>query len=202
MPIIKPDFSYPKESSQEKILIGIKKIISTIPHGAIFTEWLQAIIDKRRNEWHEIVGEGLTEIFSLLIDHEDKLKVIEAQFNPESFADIFLVASRVALATSEKEKLKALKNAVINFAFSEQPIDEFEAQIYLDTLGNMNAYEIKILEMVAAPEEWYNKYGHERNIPSMNQNLWVIVAQAFPELGNYRACLLWSWFSEQALNWP
>ena len=68
-------------------------------------------LERRRSEWMREVAEGLKTV-------EVKLEDLGTH---EELLDTFLRASAAALRTSQKEKLEALRNAVVNSATKSEP---------------------------------------------------------------------------------
>lgn len=65
-------------------------------------------------------------------------------------ADVTLQASVIALRTSQKEKLEALKNAILNIA-NGQNVDESLQIMFLSFIERFTVWHIRLLELFQIP---------------------------------------------------
>lgn len=162
----------------------LKGGIGTIPIiGSLAVEIFGLVVtpplEKRRAEWMNDIAVKLKEL-------EDKnvIDFEELQGN-EQFIDVMLQATTFALKTSEKEKIKAFRNAILNTATGDSP-DKTVSQIFLNQLDKFTVWHIKILNFIDNPREWFKKYN---KIPPsyMTGSIYSVLEEAFPELKSQSA---------------
>lgn len=127
--------------------------IASIPIvGAAAAEILPLIItppiEKRREVWMLEVGERLQ-----ALEKQRQIK-LESLSENDIFVDTVLKISSEALKTSEREKLKYFKNAIVNTAVSPNP-DISEINIFVRLITEFTIWHIKILKLFDNPEECY-----------------------------------------------
>jgi|SRR5437868_1614394 len=153
--------------------------------GSLASELLGIIVtpplEKRRQKWMTEVGIKLKEL-------EGKNKIdLAALAENEQFIDTVLVATTFAIKTSEEEKLKAFKNAILNTALGESS-DKTKAQIFLNLLDTFTVWHIKILHLFDDPSRWFENAG--RTPPRyMMGSLSTILIDAFPPLSRQQELL-------------
>jgi len=136
-------------------------------------------LEKRRAEWMNEIAEKLKELeIRSVIDFQ------ELQ-NNEQFIDVVLQATTYALKTSEKEKIKAFRNAILNTATGDSP-DKTVSQIFLNQLDRFTVWHIKILIFIDSPRQWFKKFN---KIPPsyMMGSISSVLEEAYPELKNQDA---------------
>jgi hypothetical protein len=93
--------------------------------GAAAAELLGLVVTpalaRRLRAWQEQVGEGLRAL------ERDLGVVIEHLGSNDAFIDVALQATQAALRTSQREKLEALRDAVMNSALPEPPGESVHA---------------------------------------------------------------------------
>src|SRR5690606_26652153 len=135
---------------------GIRAIISAIPvvgspFEIIFSKYYPSPIDKRRDNLLQSVYEGL-----------EKLKVQYQELTPESLAksDVFVTvllnAISIAIKNHQKEKIEALRNAVLNAAIGID-IDENMQMILLRYVEALTPLHLKLLTLMENPREYMQK---------------------------------------------
>jgi hypothetical protein len=179
-------FKPPKAASGDVVYAAVKAGISMIPYaGAPASELLGLIVtpplEKRRSEWMESIGNGLLEL-------EQKMNIVlqDLQDN-DKFIDAAMDATQIALRTSEKEKLKALRNALLNSALPNSP-DESIRKMFFSFIDIFGVFHIKILELFQNPRKWFVKYGMQYPDPDIfiSSSLSNLIERAFPMLKNRR----------------
>lgn len=133
-------------------------------------------LEKRRAVWMNEVAERLQTL--------ESKKGIDFQSlrNNEQFIDIVLQATTHALKTSEKEKIKAFQNAIINTAVGEAP-DKTISQIFLNQLDSFTVWHIRILKFIDSPTQWFQNA--KTTPPSLlSGSLSSVIKTAFPDLKN------------------
>lgn len=142
-------------------------------------------LDKRRAEWMNEVTEKLKELENKkVIDFE------ELQSN-EQFIDVVLQATSYALKTSEKEKIRAFRNAILNTATGDSP-NKTVSQIFLNQLDRFTVWHIKILNFIDSPRQWFKRFD---KIPPnyMSGSISSVLEEAYPELKNQDALVEIIW---------
>jgi len=98
----------PKENAADKFLVGTKAFVGMLPAGSLVAYLIDQIvkpqINERFKEWMEAVSILLNENTSEI----DLLK------NNQRFITNFIHTTQIAGRTHQKDKLKALQNAVVN----------------------------------------------------------------------------------------
>ena len=74
--------------------------------------------------------------------------------NNEQFIDVVIQATTFALRTSQKEKIDALKNAILSTAV-EYNINDTKSQIFLNQINRFTNWHIKILQFIESPTDWF-----------------------------------------------
>lgn len=139
-----------KPSTRDYIHTGIKAGLSTAPFiGGPIAEFFSFVIapplEKRRTEW-------LIEIYKRL----QLLEKTSEDFKPENLAknekffSVFLQATQIAMRTHQKEKLEALRNAVINSVIIPT-IDENLQMIFLNLVDRYTPWHLTILQFSDNP---------------------------------------------------
>jgi len=174
-------YEIPDQDTKDGVYAATRAALSLIPvFGGTAVEIFQYIvtpsIEKRRNEWMEDVGQAIRKL-----ENEKQLDFTQLQTN-DVFIDTLLQASQIALRNSQDEKLRSLKNAVINSALPE-PIDQTFQQMFLNWVDDFTVWHIMVLQLFHNPQ----KYVSEKNInlDSMN-GLDNLLEKCFPELSNDR----------------
>ena len=170
-----------KKSEKSKNIVHslLKGGLGTIPIiGSLAAEVFGIIVtpplEKRRAEWMNEVAQKLKD---LELNH--KINFEELQHN-DQFIDVVLQASTYALKTSEKEKINAFQNAILNTAVGETP-GETISQIFLNQLDSFTIWHIVILKFIDDPKQWYQKAN--RTPPNfIAGSLSNVLFDAFPEL--------------------
>lgn len=147
----------PPKAPDEKdyALAAAKAGVASIPVvGAALNELLAILIapslEKRRSEWMKEVGQGL-------LDIENRLSSLEDLQSKESFVDIAIEASRIAISTSQEEIRASLKNAVLNAAISES-VDESKQKLFLHFLNTFTEWHIRFLRLFDDPESYMREH--------------------------------------------
>jgi hypothetical protein len=129
----------------------LKSGLSMIPAGFIAAEIFDYIINepasKRRDEWMENIGKRLKQLEDLSSEPLiDKLK------DDDAFVTTLLEASRIAIRNHQREKIKALANAVMNAALGNVP-DDTERAMMLRLIDRCTPAHLSILSVMRAPRQ-------------------------------------------------
>jgi hypothetical protein len=140
-----------KPTKADKSLAIARGVLGGIPFaGGLASELFNLVITpaltKRRNEWMESIAEGLREM-------EEKVagfKIEELSKN-EMFITTVMQASQAAVRNHQKEKLEALRNAVLNAALPNAPEEELQ-MIFLNFADTLTTWHMRILKFFDNPE--------------------------------------------------
>ena len=127
----------------------VKAGLSAIPViGGPLAELFQNVIlpplDKRRAEWMQKVGQKLLEL------EESGLKLEDLREN-EEFISAVMHATQIALRTHQNEKLRALRNAILNVAKGQAP-EEVLQHVFLNLIDSFTELHLRILKLFQNPE--------------------------------------------------
>jgi hypothetical protein len=141
----------------------------------LFNLVLAPPLERRRNEWMDSVTVKLQELEARLKDFD-----LEHLAENESFVTAILHATRVAVQTHQGEKLKALRNAVLNAALPDAPDDDVQAML-LSYIEDMTPWHLRTLSWLKDPDEWAQAHGKLRhNLAALN--FMQMFQLDFPEL--------------------
>jgi hypothetical protein len=124
------------------------------PVVELFNMLIAPPLEKRRDEW-------LIELYKRLKKAEqeiDGFKIENLQSN-DQFISILFSATQIAMRTHQKEKLEALRNAVINSSISPQ-IEENQHWVFLNMLDRYTPWHIIILKFYDTP-----RHTDDKNFP-------------------------------------
>ncbi|MFD1772061.1 hypothetical protein [Sphingobacterium suaedae] len=168
-----------KTTAKDVTYAAAKAILGSIPVvGGAATELFGLVVtppvEKRRQQWMEAVAGKLAEL-----DQQGTTDVSKLSAD-EEFIDVVLQATSLAIKTSEREKLAALKNAVINTAANESP-GKTKSHIFLNLVDAFTAWHIKILALYDDPKGWFE--ANSKNPPNlMSGGLSAVLKAAYPDI--------------------
>jgi len=123
----------------------VKAALSAIPFaGGPVADFMAYVIEpplsKRRAEWEQSVTEKLNEL-------EDKVEGFNVKelVEDESFVTAYVNATRLAISEHRKEKLDALRNAVLNTALPSSPEDDRLA-LFFNYIDRLTPWHLRILD--------------------------------------------------------
>lgn len=161
----------PKSSAGDFIHALFRSAFGVIPYGSqaaieLFSAVITPPIEKRRNEWMSYVSQSLEEV-------QQKVEgfSIDALANRPEFITVLLRASQAAIRTHHREKLDALRNAVLHVALEQCP-DETQTLMFLSFVDDMTPLHIRVLTMFDKSDEF-------RMVPEAAQQF---VRKYLPEL--------------------
>jgi hypothetical protein len=168
----------PKPSSGDIAHAIARAGLGAIPiAGAAASELLHAIVmpplTRRRHEWMVDIGEALRAL-------EGKMGIVlETLQNNNDFIDTAIEATRIAIKTSNREKRKALKNAILNSALPNPPKDSLQ-QIFLTFIDSLSLWHIKLLELFNDPKTYIEK--HKISLETYSIAIKDLIEIAFKDL--------------------
>ena len=147
----------PKKSTGDVIHALTKSTISQIPiAGAPAAEIFALVVtppyERRRDKWIESIGNGLKE----LAERVEGFKIEELS-NNETFITTVTHASQAAIRNHQREKLEALRNAVLNAALPNS-LEEDLQLMFLNFVDSFTPWHLVILKFFNNPREWGNKH--------------------------------------------
>ncbi len=123
------------------------------PAAEIFALIVTPSYERRRDEWIESIGNGLKE----LAQKVEGFRIEELSQN-ETFITTVTHASQAAIRNHQKEKLEALRNAVLNAALPNAPEEDLQL-MFLNFVDAFTPWHLAILKFFDNPREWGNKHG-------------------------------------------
>jgi hypothetical protein len=139
--------AFPKKNIGDHLHLAGRTILSVIPKfGGAAVELFNAVItpplERRRNEWLKSLADRLS-----CLEQEGRLR-IEDLANNDEFVSAVLQATTAALRNHRREKLEALRNAVLNSALGLSPEDT-KREIFLSLVDQFSALHLKALAALA-----------------------------------------------------
>jgi hypothetical protein len=139
-----------------------KGVLSGIPYiggpaAEIFNLVIAPPITKRRDEWMESIAEGL----KALEEKVEGFKIEELSKN-DTFVTTVMHASQAAIRNHQKEKLEALRAAVLNAASPNAPDEDLQL-MFLNWVDELTPLHLRILIFFNSPETWVQT--HKVHIP-------------------------------------
>jgi hypothetical protein len=157
----------PELTDADWALAAATALISAIPFGGhMANEFMRLVgtpIERRRNQWMETMATIVRRL------EAESLTAESLQAN-DRFISAVLQASVIAQRTHLKEKLDALRNALINIALT-QTADETLESIFLGYIDSFTEWHIQILRFYEAPNT-------RSRLTEINQ----VLEKAFPAL--------------------
>jgi hypothetical protein len=147
-----------RDVNRERVLIETKKSKGDLGH-ALIIGGLPGIFGPVGSIFAALFGSVVypppitQRINQLLMDIAFKLEELEIRgkleidelLNNEGFISTLLHAIQIAIRTHQKEKLEALKNAVLNSALKTAPEDDYKT-LFLSFIDNFTIAHVKILK--------------------------------------------------------
>jgi hypothetical protein len=168
------------KSTRGEIAVLLAKIgLSFIPvAGGAASEIFGAIVapqlEKRRTEWFEGMANDLEQL-------KGKIENLtpESLSQNDSFVTMFLHASRTAISNHQREKLEALRNAVLNAATPNAPDDDLQL-MFLDAIDTLTTWHLRVLAYFDNPRQWFTERGLQLSA-DLGSAL-ALLQRAYPEL--------------------
>ena len=124
---------------------AIKAALGVIPYAGaaaaeLFTLVIAPPLIKRRDEWIESIAQGLRSLETQIEGFR-----IENLSKDDAFVTAVMRATQSAICTHQKEKLNALRNAVLNVALHREP-DEDVQLLFLSFADALTQWHLRILK--------------------------------------------------------
>lgn len=152
MPVDREDIDPIVESTGDKAHRVVRASIGALPVFSgtaveLFNSLIIPPLEKRKTKWMIDVTESIQNL------EKQKLINVSELFQNEEFISFLLNASSAAIKIHQKEKLNALKNAVINMAINQSPEEEI-ALVFLNLVERFSIKHLKILNVLHQPKVW------------------------------------------------
>jgi hypothetical protein len=129
-----------------RTLVGIVPLIGS-PLAELINSVFGSPISRRRDKWLIYALEGLEEIRSKVPDF-----TLDNLSKNEQFVTATLQATQIALRNHQKEKLEALRNAIMNVALSPNSAED-QSMMFLDWIDTLTVSHIKVLSFARDPQK-------------------------------------------------
>lgn len=165
----------PKNESDD-IAYGLTKaVLSVVPAaGEIFSLLVVPPIQQRWEQWMKSVAEELSHIREKF----DGFEIRELARN-EEFITTLLSATQIAVRNHDRDKIGALRNAVINCAIGPG-IDSDRQAIFLGYIDELTPLHLRVLKYLDAPKLWHSQQG--TSFPEENFDFNIFIHKDLPEL--------------------
>lgn len=173
-----PELQPPNATTGDHAHSLAKAALGAVPFiGAGAVELFNNIVipplERRRDEWRRDMGQALQQLIA------KKHVTLEDVMANDGFNDVILNASRIAMTTSQKEKHKQLRNAVLNSALPEAP-EVATQQMFLRMIDEFTVVHVSIIRVFDDPKAWFKK--QELTVPINPKDLTYVAEHALPEL--------------------
>ncbi len=167
------EYQKPKATSSDTVHTVVKAGLSAIPIAGgpaaeLFSTIIVPPLSKRRDEWIESIVKGL----QALEEKVDSFKIEDLSQNA-MFITTVMHASQAAIRNHQREKLEALRNAVLNAALANAPEEDVQL-MFLDLVDTLTPWHLRILQF----------YGGIRIAP--RNKLTEVLEKTFPTLKGKR----------------
>ena len=145
-----------KPTAGDVAIAVAKGMLGTVPYvGSIAAEMVSLFVttplDKRRSEWIMSLASSLD---GLRRGEGIDWEVLAGN---ESFISTVFHATQVAVRTHQKEKLEALRNAVLNAARPDAPDDDLQL-MFLDFVDTFTPWHLRVLCFLNNPKAWLEQH--------------------------------------------
>lgn len=149
-----PDSMSAADVTREVVRAAVSMIpVAGGPIQVLLENIFAAPLERRKQEWLEQMAEAIEDLQQRVAD-----------ITPESLADnevfitVALSAFPMAIRNHHKEKLDALRNAVLNSALPNT-IDENEQLIFLRLVDHLTPWHLNFLFLLRNPGDWMAQNG-------------------------------------------
>jgi hypothetical protein len=159
-------------------------LISAVPYvggpaAELFSFLIVPPLQRRRDEWLKSIADGLRE----LQEKVEGFNMDNLQDN-QMFVTTVMHASQAAIRNHQKEKLEALRNAVLNAALPNPPEEDLQL-MFLDFIDTLTPWHLRVLKFFDDPRGWARAHGIIYPIwPAGSQA--HVLEHAFPKLKGQR----------------
>jgi hypothetical protein len=173
-PIGKP----PNEDGKEFAAGLLRAGVSLIPAAGgalaeVIDQVLQPMVRRRRDLWLEHLGSAVDELRAKAVD----LRTLQ---DNDPLITVILNATGAATRTHEDEKLRALRNAIVNSALALGP-DEHTQMMFVRFVDEFTALHLQLLAYLRNPPGWFADHALPRPADYVGPRSNLVEA-AFPML--------------------
>jgi hypothetical protein len=123
------------------------------PLQVLFENFFTSPIERRKEAWLQQLAGVLKEVESRLADLTP-----EKLAQNETFVTVAMQASQIALRNHQHAKLDALRNAVLNAALPNAPLED-EQMIFLRLIDQLSPWHLRVLSVLDEPVRWMERHG-------------------------------------------
>lgn len=145
------------ETPADHIHAAVRSALSAIPLGGgaaveLFNAIITPPIERRRREWMHSVGESLAQL-------QEKAGTVNVSrlLEDEAFVTLLLATTRIAIQTHAREKLDALRNAILNAASGRAHTDEL-TEAFLSLIDQLTVLHLRLLAVFHEGFVWPNNH--------------------------------------------
>jgi hypothetical protein len=136
----------PQTSAGDLLHLAARAAISAIPGFGgsaleVFNHLIAPPIQKRRDAWLNDLADRVVKL-----EQDDHLKLDDLATN-DAFISTVMQASTIALRNHRKEKIDALRNAVLNTAIGRSP-DDSKREMFLSLVDLFTVEHLRVLQML------------------------------------------------------
>lgn len=175
-----PNRKLPQPTAGDDVHMLVRAALSAVPltggpAAELFAAAIVPPLARRRDEWFEGLAVAVKEL-------ERKVEgfKVESLSSNEAFISVVMQATALAVKTRQKEKLEALRNAVLNTALPSE-LDEDTRLMYLNLIDTLTPLHLRMLLLLKNPESWENVSGIATQ-PGAIGNVFHLIEAAFPEM--------------------
>jgi hypothetical protein len=147
----------PKDGIGDDVHRGVRAVLSAIPFAGgaaveLFNRLLAPPIQRRRDAWLNDIAERLA-----AMEQEGRVSV-EKLSRTDEFVSTVMQASQAAVRNHQREKLDALRNAVLNSALGHGPEDA-KREMFLALIDSFGVWHLRALAFLGDPDGWVRQHG-------------------------------------------
>jgi len=170
-----------KGTGREIVELAVEAGVSSIPLvgsalAAVLVKGLSWKLERRQEEWFSELADGLEELQSRVDGSE-----LPTLLSNDLFVDAVVSATRTITHTHEREKIAALRNAVLNSAAPDAPEADVQA-IMLDLIDRFTASHFRLLSLWDDPPAWFAEHNLAVPQAAYVTNRTVTVEVGLPEM--------------------
>jgi hypothetical protein len=154
MAIFEDDYKPPESETGDRAMAVVRSTLGAVPIiGAAAQELLDHVIRpplvRRQQEWMEDIAGGLRKLEA---DHGIRPEQLR---DNRAFVDAVLSATQAAIRTSQHEKKKALRNAVLNAGLPGAPEVALQ-QMFISLVDRFSDWHLRILQLFKDPQRHWS----------------------------------------------
>jgi len=145
--------------------------------ATLLTSALNNRLNERRERWFSELAEAVKDL-------EDRFEGFDpdALADNESFLDAVVTATRTVDRSSQREKIEALRNAVLNSALPSAPEPDIQ-QLYFALVDDLTPTHLHLLTLLNDPPAWFDHRPElQRPQFAITSNRVALIQAALPEL--------------------